>query len=47
MECSGVHDKEGNVLDTCAKLYNSREGFEQFVKMTEGIEQRLGMKDEI
>jgi len=47
MECSGVHDKEGNVLDSCAKLYNSREGFEQFVKMTEGIKQRLGMKDKI
>ena len=32
----GFMDKEGNVLGSCAKLYNSREGFEQFVNMIEG-----------
>jgi len=41
----GFMDKEGNVLGSCAKLYNSREGFEQFVKMTEGFKERQGMKD--
>ena len=25
-------NKEGNVLGSCAKLYDSREGFEQFCK---------------
>jgi transposase len=41
----GFMDKEGNVLGSCAKLYNNREGFEQFVKMTEGFKERQGMKD--
>jgi transposase len=41
----GFMDKEGSVLGSCAKLYNSREGFEQFVKMTEGFKERQGMKD--
>jgi transposase len=41
----GFMDKEGNVLGICAKLYNSREGFEQFVKMTEGLKTRHGLKD--
>jgi hypothetical protein len=41
----GFMDKEGNVLGSCAKLYNSREGFEQFVKMTEGFKAMQGMKD--
>jgi transposase len=41
----GFMDKEGNVLGSCAKLYNSREGFEQFVKMTEGFKKRHRMKD--
>ena len=41
----GFMNKEGNVLESCAKLHNSREGFEQFVKMTEGIKARQGMKD--
>jgi transposase len=41
----GFMDKEGNVLGSCAKLYNSREGFEQFVKMTEGFRERQGMRD--
>jgi len=30
-------NKEGKVLGSCAKLYNSREGFEQFVKITEEL----------
>ena len=33
----GFMNKEGNVLGSCAKLYNSPEGFEHFVKMTEGF----------
>ncbi len=33
----GFMDKEGNVLGSCTKLYNSREGFEQFVDMIEGL----------
>jgi hypothetical protein len=41
----GFMDKEGNVLGSCAKLHNSREGFEQFVKMTEGFKAMHGMKD--
>ena len=41
----GFMDKEGNVLGSCAKLYNSREGFGQFIKMTEGFKERQGMKD--
>jgi transposase len=39
----GFMDKEGKVLGGCAKLYNSREGFEQFIKMTEGIKAQHGM----
>jgi transposase len=41
----GFMDKEGNVLGSCAKLYNSREGFEQFVKMTEGLKTKHRLKD--
>ena len=33
----GFMNKDGNVLGSCAKLYNSREGFEEFVKMIEGL----------
>jgi transposase len=39
----GFMNKEGKVLGSCAKLCNSREGFEQFVKMTEGFKARHGM----
>ncbi len=39
----GFMNKEGNVLGSCAKLYNNREGFEQFVKMTEGFKAKYGM----
>jgi transposase len=38
-------NKEGKVLGSCAKLYNNREGFEQFVKMTEGIKTKYGLKE--
>jgi len=38
-------NKEGKVLGSCAKLYNSREGFEQFVKMTEGLKTKHGLND--
>lgn len=38
-------NKEGKVLNSCAKLYNSREGFEQFVKMTEGLRTKHRLKD--
>ena len=41
----GFMNKEGNVLGSCAKLYNSREGFEQFIKMIEGFKAKHRMKD--
>jgi transposase len=41
----GFMNKEGKVLGNCSKLYNRREGFEQFVKMTEGFKSRHRMKD--
>lgn len=41
----GFMNKEGKVLGSCAKLYNSREGFEQFVKMTEGLKTKHKLKD--
>lgn len=41
----GFMNKEGKVLSSCAKLYNRREGFEQFVEMTEGLKTKYGLKD--
>ncbi len=41
----GFMNKEGKVLGSCAKLYNNREGFEQFVKMTEGLRIKHRLKD--
>jgi transposase len=41
----GFMNKEGKVLGNCSKLYNRREGFEQFVKMTEGIKAMHRMKE--
>ena len=41
----GFMNKEGKVLGNCVKLYNSREGFEQFVKMVEDLKARYGLKD--
>ena len=41
----GFMNKEGEVLGSCAKVYNSREGFEQFMKMVEDLKARYGLKD--
>ena len=41
----GFMNKEGKVLGSCAKVYNSREGFEQFVKMVEDLKARHELKD--
>jgi len=41
----GFMDKDGNVLGSCAKLYNSREGFEQFREMIEGLKVKHHLKD--
>ena len=41
----GFMNKEGKVLGGCAKLYNSREGFEHFVKLTDGLKTKHGLKD--
>jgi transposase len=38
-------DKEGNILGKFPKVYNSRQGFEFFVKVTEQIKRKHGMKD--
>jgi transposase len=41
----GFMNQEGKVLGSCAKVYNSREGFEQFMKMVEDLKARYGLKD--
>ncbi|NTW73092.1 MAG: IS110 family transposase [Eubacteriaceae bacterium] len=41
----GFMNKEGNVLGSCAKLYNSREGFEQFVNMIDGLKAKHHLRD--
>ena len=41
----GFMDKEGKVLGNCAKVYNSRKWFEQFLKMVEDLKARHGLKD--
>ena len=41
----GFMNKEGKVLGSCAKAYNSREGFEQFMKMVQDLQARHGLKD--
>jgi transposase len=38
-------NKEGNVLGKCEKLYDGREGFEQFVKMIEELKTKDHLKD--
>ena len=43
----GFMNKEGNVLGSCAKLYNSREGFEQFIDMIEGLKTKHHLRDVI
>jgi transposase len=41
----GFMNKEGEVLGSCAKVYNSREGFELFLKVVEDLKARHGLKD--
>jgi transposase len=41
----GFMNKEGKVSSSCTKGYNSREGFEQFVKMVEDLKAQYGLKD--
>lgn len=41
----GFMNKEGNVLGSCAKLFNSREGFEQFVNMIDGLKAKHHLRD--
>jgi transposase len=41
----GFMNKESKVLGSCAKVYNSREGFEEFVKMTEGLKAKHGLSE--
>jgi len=36
----GFMNKSGRVLGSCAKLYNNREGFEQFVGIIEGLKSK-------
>ena len=43
----GFMDKDGNVLGSCAKLYNSREGFEKFSEMIEGLKAKHHLRDVI
>jgi transposase len=38
-------DKEGNILGKYPRVYNSREGFNFFVKVTEQIKRKHGMKE--
>jgi transposase len=38
-------NKEGKVLGSLAKMPNSRKGFEEFVRMTEDLKAKQGMKD--
>ena len=41
----GFMDKEGNVLGGSAKLYNSREGFEEFINLIEGLKAKHHLSD--
>jgi transposase len=41
----GFMDKEGSVLGSCAKLYNSREGFEEFINLIEGLKAKHHLRD--
>lgn len=42
---AGFMDKEGNVLGSSAKLYNSREGFEEFINLIEGLKAKHHLRD--
>ena len=41
----GFMNQEGKILGSCAKVYNSHEGFEQFLKVVEELKGRYGLKD--
>ncbi len=41
----GFMNKEGKVLGSYPTMRNSREGFEQFAKMTEGLKTKHGLSD--
>jgi len=41
----GFMNKEGNILGKCAKVYNNREGFEQFINMIEELKAKDGFRD--
>jgi transposase len=43
----GFMNKEGKVLGSYPKMLNSREGFEEFVKITEGLKAKYGLSDVI
>jgi len=43
----GFMNKEGKVLGSYPKMPNSREGFEEFVKITEGLKAKHGLSDVI
>ena len=43
----GFMSKEGRVLGSYPKMPNSREGFEEFVKITEGLKAKHGLSDVI
>ena len=41
----GFMNKDGNVLGRLPKVYNSREGFDKFVRITEELKAKHGLKD--
>jgi transposase len=41
----GFMDKEGNVLGSCAKLYNNSDGFEEFINLIEGLKAKHYLRD--
>ena len=41
----GFMDKEGNVLGSCAKLYNNSDGFEEFINLIEGLKAKRHLRD--
>ncbi len=41
----GFMNREGTVLGRYPKVYNSRKGFDQFVRITEDLKAKYGMKD--
>ena len=41
----GFMNKDGNILGRLPKVYNSREGFDKFVRVTEDLKAKHGLKD--